>query len=337
MISLLMLLMLGAAGHRVVGEGDTVESIAEDLGDPALAGLLRKINGLAEGEQPAVGAILGMPPSEGPADQAAVVQSLRGQATMDRGLGPVSLGAGMLLSPGARICTDQASFLTLKLAVGCTGEGGDEISLLPQTCITLNNTYESDGDRSSLVTMEQGSLTVQEDLKGEDGLVTVQTSAGVASGRGGGFRVHVEEDASTRTEALGNSVSVSGSGTEIGLDAGQGVRVKEGEAPGPVVQLAAPGSPALPEDQALLRVPDFSWAEAEGALAYRLEFSADPGFSDVMFYTEVGETPWIPEAFALPTQPDAGVYWRVTTIDSLGFMGLPSPAHFARFPPGVRP
>ena len=337
MISLLMLLMFGAAGHRVVGEGDTVESIAADLGDPALAGVLRKINGLAEDEQPAVGTILGMPPAEGPADQAAVVQSLRGQASMDRGLGPVSLGPGMLLSPGARICTDEASFLTLKLAVGCTGEGGDEISLLPQTCITLNNTYEADGDRSSLVTMEQGSVTVQEDRAGEEGLVTVQTSAGVASGRGGGFRVHVEEDASTRTEALATNVSVSGSGSEVGLEAGQGVRVKEGEAPGPVVQLAAPGSPALPEDQSLLRVPDFSWAEAQDALAYRLEFAADPTFSDILFYTEVGETPWVPESFTLPTQPDAGVYWRVTTIDSMGFVGLPSPAHFARFPPGVRP
>ncbi|MFT5582617.1 MAG: hypothetical protein ACI9VR_000193 [Cognaticolwellia sp.] len=336
MIPLLMLLLLGAAGHWVVGDGDTVESIAEELGDPALAGLLRKINGLAEGEQPGVGTILGMPPAEGPADQAAVVQSIRGQASMDRGLGPVSLGAGMLLSPGARICTDEASFLTLKLAVGCTGEGGDEISLLPQTCITLDNTYESDGDRSSLVTMEQGSVTVQEDQNGEAGLVTVQTSAGVASGRGGGFRVHVEDEA-TRTEALATSVSVTGAGSEVGLQAGQGVRVRKGEAPGPVVQLAAPGTPALPEDQSLLRVPNFSWAQATDALAYRLEFSADAAFSDVMFYTEVGETPWVPESFTLPTQPDAGVYWRVTTIDSMGFMGLPSPAHFARFPPGVRP
>ena len=336
MISLLMVLLIGAAGHRVVGEGDTVESIAAELGDPALASTLRKINGLAGDEQPGVGDILGLPPAEGPADQVAVVQTIRGKSTMDRGQGPVPLTPGMLLAPGARICTDEASFLTLKLAVGCSGDGGDEISLLPQTCITLDNTYESDGDRSSLVTMEQGSVTVQEDAAGEDGLVTVQTSAGVASGRGGGFRVHVEAE-STRTEALGTSVSVSGSGAEVGLEAGQGVRVKEGEAPGPVVQLAEPGSPALPADQALLRIPDFSWAEAPDALAYRLEFASDPAFADLLFFTEVGETPWLPTSFSLPTQPDTGVYWRVTTIDSMGFMGLPSPAHYARFPPGVRP
>ncbi len=337
MISLLLVLLMGAAGHRVVGEGDTVESIAEDLGDPNLAPLLRKINGLEEGSQPEVGSILGMPPAEGPADQAAVVQSLRGQAYMDRGLGQVALSPGLLVAPGARICTDEASFLTLKLAVGCTGEGGDEISLLPQTCITLDNTYESDGDRSSLVTMDQGSLTVQPDKAGEEGLVSVQTSAGVASGRGGGFRVHVEDDDSTRTEALDNAVSVMGSGAEVGLEAGQGVRVEEGKAPGPVVQLAKAGNPTSPENQSLLRVPDFSWAASSDALAYRLEFSSNAEFSDIIFYTEVAETPWVPESFALPTQPDAGVYWRVTTIDSMGFVGLPSEPYFARFPPGVRP
>lgn len=336
MISLLMLLLVGAAGHRVVGEGDTLASIAEELGDPGLEPLLRKINGLEEGEEPGVGAILGLPPAEGLYDQAAEVQTVRGQASMDRGLGPVSLSPGMLLTPGARICTSEDSFLTVKLAVGCTGEGGDEISLLPQTCITLDDTFESGGKRSSLVTMEQGSVTVQEDRAGESGLVTVQTSAGVASGRGGGFRVHVEDQA-TRTEALATAVSVSGSGAEVGLEAGQGVRVKEGEVPGPVVQLAAPGTPALPADQSLLRIPDFSWAQAPDALAYRLEFASDPSFSDLLFFTEVGDTPWLPDTFSLPTKPDTGVYWRVTTIDSMGFMGMPSPAHYAKFPPGVRP
>ncbi|MED5372020.1 MAG: hypothetical protein VX899_13460 [Myxococcota bacterium] len=333
--SLLLLLLLGAEGHRVVGEGDTVESIALELGDPALAQTLRRINGLEDDQQPAVGTILGLPKSDTPADQAAVVQSLRGQATVDRGAGPVPLPAGTLLAPGSRVCTGEASFMTLRLAVGCEGEAGDEVSLLPETCLTLENTYEADGDRSSVITMDQGSLTVQESSAGA-GLVTVQTRSGLATGRGGGFRVHIE-DSATRTEALASPVAVIGAGSEVGLNAGQGVRVKRGEAPGPVVELAKPGDPTLPEDQSLLRIPDFEWRVEPDALGYRLEFSADANFTDVSFYRDVTAPPWIPETFALPTQPDQGVYWRVTTIDSLGFMGLPSEPHFARFPAGVRP
>lgn len=324
-----------SAAHHVVAPGETVESIAEELGDPALAPGLRTANGLAPGEQPAVGQILELPPPDGPSDQAAVVDRVRGTGTVNLPGGTSEpLSAGQLLPPGSQVCTGPDGFTTVRLAVGCSGGEHDAVSLVPSTCLTIDATLEQGGSRSSLVSVDSGSITVQE--QPGDAVVTVRTRSGLTSGSGGGFRVHVEGDQeSTRTEALANPVKVFGAGEALALDAGKGVRVEAGQVPGTPVDLLLPGSPVRPPDQEVLRIPEFDWTEVPGAAYYQLELALDPEFRDVVVLQTVPETEWFPAGLLLPTdQP--GLYWRVTPMDRFGFLGKPSAAHYAAFPPGVR-
>jgi hypothetical protein len=332
---LLWVALAFSGAHHVVSPGDTVESIAADLGDPALADGLRSANGLGPGEQPAVGDVLELPPPDGPSDQAAVVDRVRGGGTINLPGGTsVRLESGQLLPPGSQVCTDADGFTTIRLAVGCSGGAHDEVSLVPSTCLTIDATLEQGGARSSLVSVDSGSITVQE--QPGDAVVTVRTRSGLTSGRGGGFRVHVEDEQdSMRTEALANPVEVFGAGESLALDAGKGVRVETGQGPGTPVDLLLPGSPVRPSDQDVLRIPEFDWTEVPGAAFYQLELALDPEFRDVVLMQTVPDTEWFPGGLLLPTdQP--GVYWRVTPMDRFGFLGNPSGAHYAAFPPGVR-
>ncbi|MFZ5480185.1 MAG: LysM peptidoglycan-binding domain-containing protein [Myxococcota bacterium] len=321
-----------AADHHVVRPGDTLSAIASSRGLSVEA--LRVANGLAPTATPEAGTVLLVPgaPDHG---RGAVCVALTGTArALPPGGAEVPLAAGASVTAGTTVCTDADSFLTLRLPTARAGGAHDEISLVARTCLTLDASSVG-ADRSSLVTVTRGEVSVRAAEGDDAATVTVRTPSGVTTGERGGFRVTAEEGAA-RTEALHAPVEVLGGGVRRDLDAGYGSRTRTGEAPGEPVALPPPGDPERPGHGETLLRPDFAWAPAARALGYRIELAASADFSRVLLVEEVSTPSWQPEALLLPFRVP-GIWWRVSSFDRTGFLGVPSAARPVAFPPGVGP
>ena len=155
------------------------------------------------------------------------------------------------------------------------------------------------------------------------------------SGDEGGFRVTLEPGA-TRTEAVSAPVAVYAQGAEVVLEAKQGVRVREGEAPAAPRGLLAAGALFLPEEGTPLRWPDFHWQSVSRALGYRVQIATGPEFNEIVAQVDVPFPEWEPDYLLLPYRV-AGYWWRVTPLDRFGFEGTPSNGRRLRVPAGVGP
>jgi len=232
---------------------------------------------------------------------------------------------------GGTACTGPQSRATLRLATQCTSDGqqNDDINLAADTCIVLEQAENSVDGRATVIRVLQGELLVSENTAG--GSVAVTTAAGSTRGAGGGFRVTVEDDG-TRSEALYAPVEVEAQGVEVAVGAGQGSRTVEGEAPGAPVDLLAAGTPTRPGVDASLIRADFAWTTVEGALGYRVEFASDADFSEVLWSEDVAGSPWHPAVLMLPWGSTERLYWRLSSFDRLGFLGIPSSARALKLP-----
>jgi hypothetical protein len=330
-IALLMALAFAAEVH-VVREGETIESIATELGDPALAAVVRGENGLAAGAQALPGTVLTLPPIAGHTDQEAMVIALSGsgEATLPSGTFP--LRVQMALAPGAVACTAADGFATLRLA-GDGINGHDDVNLMPSTCIRIVAVTNRPNSRSSAVEVTQGSIEIRAS-EGGVGAVTVLSEAGVTTGDSGGFRVALEDAGAARTEAIGGAVAVLGGGAEVAVSDGQGSRTIPGQAPSPPIDLLLPGNPTLPVDGGTLRTPDFEWTAVDGALGYRLQVAIAPDFSHIVFATESPLPELRADRLFLPYRV-SGLWWRVTSFDLTGFEGPASTPRRVAFPGGI--
>ncbi|MCB9764309.1 MAG: LysM peptidoglycan-binding domain-containing protein [Alphaproteobacteria bacterium] len=320
-----------AADHHVVRAGDTVASIAAALGDPSLEGAILKANGLTRADPLEVGAVL-LLPDRGARPPEAVLHSYFGTGSITPpGGAAAAFDTSLPLPEGTTVCTDADSFATLRLASDADGPDHDDVNLWPDTCLEIRSLAARAGDRSSLINVTRGSVSVQAVRKGEtQGTITVTTADAVATSRGGGHRVHVE-DGATRTEALYNPLAVIAQGVELDLQPGQGSRIKAGEAPGKPVQLLVPGTPSAPDAGLPLRVPDFEWTPVDRALGYVLEIGLDAEFRDIVLLEDLPGPAYAPELLIVPWRED-GLWWRVTSYDRMGFMGVPSDPRPQRFP-----
>ena len=324
---------------RVVHEGEDIEGIAASLApsldtSPAeLAASIRALSGLGDGEQPEVGDLLQVPAGPSRVHGGAVL-ALTGTGRAETPSGSVPLAPGLVLPEGSTVCTDTQSYATIRLAVAHRGFVHDDITLLSETCAVVEAARSGPDSRTSLVSLRRGSLSVRSATE-TPGTVTVRTRDGLATGDRGGFRVTVEDEAS-RTEALYSAVSVIGDGEELPLDAGYGSRVRRGEPPSPPVALPPPGSPIQPADGARLRRPDFAWSPVQEALGYRIEIASSSDFSELLLVQDVGAPEWKPELLLMPFRVP-GLWWRVTSFDRTGFLGLPSESSALSFPAGMGP
>lgn len=336
-LSLLLLLPLHAAEYRVVHLGDSVESIADTLGEPTLAAEIRALNRIEPAAQPAIGALLELParPSEPMLERSGMVITLRGEVEVALPESRVLVAtAGLELPPGATVCTGADSYATIRLAKVTQGLAHDDVNLLAETCLTLVSAVATTQERSSVIRVERGSVAVRAADHGH-GTVVVETESGITAGQGGGFRV-TREEGSTRTEALEAPVAVMGAGEQVDLRAGQGSRVRSGEAPSAPVDLLGPGSPVRPQLGEPLRRPDFVWTAVDGALGYRVEIAAASDFSAIVHVESVPDPSWMPALLFLPYRVE-GLYWRVSSFDRVGFQGPPSDPRQLVVPPGVGP
>lgn len=338
-LALLLLALIApsrAAEHMVVRTGDTVESLARGLGDERLAAELRSLNGLGPSEQPPVGAVLRVPAAAATRDdQPALVLSLTGTGTVRFPEGAERALAPQLWLPvGTSVCTEIESFASIRLATATEGFEHDDVTLLPNTCLTVVSAAARPGRRSSLLNVTEGAIAVRGGMA-EPGTVTVQTPDGVATGDQGGFRVTLERGA-TRAEAVSAPVSVMGNGAEVALVEKQATRVREGEAPGKPADLLTGPALYLPEDGAPLRWPDFQWQPVQRSLGYRVQISTSPDFSEVVHQVEVPYPAWRPDYLLLPYRVP-GYWWRVSPLDRFGFEGVPSTPRLLAVPTGVGP
>ncbi|MCO4743692.1 MAG: LysM peptidoglycan-binding domain-containing protein [Proteobacteria bacterium] len=320
MMVLTLLSLAFANDFRVVGEGDTVESIAEPMADVDAA-MIRALNKLEDGEQPIIGMLLQLPELDEHAHQTGYVIALTGTGTLTEpsaAASPLALGAE--LPAGSTVCTGTGSFATIRLAAdGATG-GHDDVSLLDDTCVSIRGLSTRPTSRSTTLDLGQGSLSVRaaESL----GRMNIVTRDGITTGELGGFRVTLEEEAS-RTEALYAPVAILGAQTEREVPAGFGGRVSKGEKPTELTPLLPPGKPIRPANGSPLRRHDFAWTAVDRALGFRIEFSTAPDFSELVVVEEIGAVSWKPDFLALP-QPARAWWWRISSIDRLGYVGIPS-------------
>jgi hypothetical protein len=339
-VSLLLLLLLPvleAAEYRVVRLGDSVEAIATDLGDIALASDIRTLNQIEADAQPAIGSLLELPITPGPplVEQEGAVLHAQGEVTVrlpDRA--KVSATPGLDLPQGSTVCTGPGSYATLRLARSGGGLAHDDVNLLAETCLTLVSAVSRAAERSSVLRVESGSI----DIRAADetpGTVVVETASGITTGTGGGFRVSREADA-TRTEALAAPVAVLGAGQEVEVGAGQGSRTATGQAPSAPVDLLLATIPQRPQRDQPLRRPDFSWTPLEGALGYRIEIASSGDFSSLVTVESVPDPSWSPQLLFLPYRVE-GLWWRVSAFDRVGFLGYPSEPRALVMPAGVGP
>ncbi len=338
MIPLMALLWVGlglASDHWVVRKGDTVESVAAALGDPALAAAIRQSNHLEATQQPRVGDVLSLPVVAG-ATQEGLVLAVRGSGTvtLPGGASSAPLAPHMSLPEGSAVCTDAESFAMIRLARDTTGYAHDDISLLPNTCLTVLGASAQEGRRSSLINMSEGSISVT-GTPNKPGDVIVTTPEGVATGEQGGFRVTLEQGA-TRAEAVSAPIAVMGAGAEVELEVKQGTRVKAGAAPEAPKSLLSAGALFLPEDGTALRWPDFRWASVPRALGYRVQVATSPDFAEIVHQVDVPFPEWQPDFLLLPTTAPA-YWWRITPLDRFGFEGVPSVGRKLTVPAEVVP
>ncbi len=323
---------------HLVREGEDLVSITSALGlSPELREGLRTLNGLAPGEEPVPGTLLQLPERlESIEHHDALVLSLRGEAWVQLGRGRRSpLRTGDSVTVGSTLCTGPAGTLNLRLAVAPSEDGHshDEIVLFHDTCLTVDAAHSTLGARSSVVSMASGSLSVRK-VDDAEGLLAVQVGEAVSAASAGGFRVTVEQDEVARTEATEGDAVVFGAGVEQALAQGYGVRVAQGEAPGEPVLLLEGGDLLAPSAGRVLWEASFSWVSVEAAWGYRVELATDDAFTDVLNAVEVPNPEWVPDLLFLPTRIDA-LYWRVTPVDRVGFVGVASPPIALDLPPGV--
>lgn len=324
-----------ASDHIVVRTGDTLASIAEDRGDPELVNALRRANGLGPDQEPVVGTVLLIPGG----DQAplAVLHSFMGTGSiLIPGGSTTPLELAVELPEGSRVCTDEDSYATIRLAADIETGAHDDLNLWTGTCVVIESLSSALDDRSSLVQVESGSISLQSTRAGEsEGRITLRTSDAVATADGGGQRLHVE-DGSTRAEAVDKGMSVIAEGVELELEAGQGSRVKNGEAPGAPVTLLLPGAHLRPTPRVSLRVPSFSWKPVPEAAGYQIELGMDRELREVVLLQALVEPGWDPSLLVVPYR-DSGFWWRICAYDEMGFLGIPTTAEQLLFPEGVAP
>lgn len=336
MIGWLLVLWVGlarAGDTWVVAPGETLDEVARALGDPALAPEIARINQLDPRAPLTPGQVLTLPASadvvgaEVLAAQGEVLVNLSGQIA-------VPAEPGRRLQAGATVCTGPDGLASLRLAtVGVNGQH-DDVTLLHDTCLTVERASRSASRRVSLLTIKRGSVTVRPSEDGP-GTVTVRTPSGITTGDLGGFRVSLEAGAA-RTEAVEQPVSVLGAGAEVKVAAGEGTRVRDGQVPDAPTPLLRAGPLVAPPDATPLFRPEFSWVAVDRALAYRVEVSATASFDNLVLVETVDEESWAPERLLLPFRVD-GLWWRVSPIDRTGFVGLPSRARGLTLPSGIGP
>ncbi len=244
-------------------------------------------------------------------------------AQLDRIWGVVTYGSdldnhrparvGAAFKAGTYIQTKRESGVFLRLADSSMVRIGAD-SLFRVGPIT----YSPAAGRNVRVELIRGTAVVTTSkAPGEFNVVTKNAIAGV---RGTHFRLATKDD-HTRIENLHGAVDLEGQNDHSFLARGQGSQVDYSgfpEPPRPLLSAATIDSPLFGD---VARGSDLSWRPVPTASYYQVEFARDADFTVAkrMVPVQINGSPVIPDNL------DAGRwFWRVTAVDSDGFVGYPS-------------
>lgn len=198
---------------------------------------------------------------------------------------------------------------------------GSTLLLQPSSLLRFGNIGVNDKyQRTVKLTLTSGSMYTNV-AKGKEGSTFhVITRAAVAGVRGTDFRTTVQPDGYTRIETATGSVDLGNPSGTVNVAGGFGSRVMANQAPeAPRPLLPATGG-LRPVQGRFSTPPSLTWASSPGAASYVVEYSTDAQFRTI--------TPTIESTSTSATLP-AGLaegrwFWRVRTVDSDGFIGMPS-------------
>lgn len=154
---------------------------------------------------------------------------------------------------------------------------------------------------------------------GQDSRIEIQTPSAAAVARGTDFRVSVDAKETTTSEVLKGNVDVEAMKEVVMLKEGEGTLVNKGAPPLKPRKLLPP--PAPTELQDLYRTMPFllKFERVEGAVAYRLQVSADPEGKDVIRESVISAG----DVLEVAGLDDGTYYLHGQSIDGIGIEGLP--------------
>jgi len=222
---------------------------------------------------------------------------------------------GAVLVSNQLVRTGPHSYARLLLADGSLvrlGAGG----LLRLGAIEISKDLE----RNVKLVLYRGTIQTIVQGRGMRGRFNVLTRTAVAGVRGTDFRTTSDGKHATRIETLGGTVELASKLDSVTVGAGRGSRVgRDGLTEQTRALLAAPTVKKLRHGRATAR-SRMRWASVPAAASYLIEIARDAEFS-----LEVSER--VVQATEARVGQDLGAgkwFWRVTSVDPDGFVGLPS-------------
>lgn len=166
------------------------------------------------------------------------------------------------------------------------------------------------------------TITKIKSATGRESRFEIDTPSSICAVRGTVFRTSVDSTDATRSEVLQGFVDVEGMGQKVKLQEGEGTLVKKGAPPMSPKKLLPP--PALMNPIPIYKnIPlNFEFGKIEGAVFYRISFSKDSDFKDILKEQIIKPA----DPFKLFEIDDGQYFLQSRSIDELGLEGLPSDA-----------
>jgi len=176
----------------------------------------------------------------------------------------VTLNLGDVVSQGSRIQTGNVS------SVEVTFEDKDSIFLKSNTALGITTSQKRGSTyRLNNFYLNPGrAITKMKEATGSESRIEINTPSAVASVRGTEFRVTVDQEASTRTEVLTGTISVSAMDKTFEVNQGEGTYIQKGAAPTVPRKLLPPPKP-------------FDFKPIYKELPLKFTFEKMPGLSSV--------------------------------------------------------
>ena len=159
----------------VVRSGEDLQAVASRVGLSDRTGEIAAMNRL---EGPVeTGQLISLPDAADKTEAPAFVATFTGKATVQApNADPVPVTHCMELPLASRVCTQEGGTLPVRLRSSKDGAYAD-LTLLPNTCLTVAASFETGNDRQSLVNVDKGAISVSSD-GARPGAVTVVTPRG---------------------------------------------------------------------------------------------------------------------------------------------------------------
>lgn len=251
------------------------------------------------------------------------VASLRdvwGDVSMGRSLRSLRAAeVGMTVADGSWVRTGALGVAVLALV------DGSSVRLGAGTSVQVGPVHrDAEGRRHVELDLERGELSLEVTRRGAGSTFDIMTRSAVAGVRGTAFRIVADEQDRTRLETSTGLVELAAAGASVDVGAAEGSRVAAGSPPEAPRSLLAGPRVLAPLMGTAASDTRLTWQADRGARSYRVELSRDADF--VADYSRF-DVPRSELVVGSANLASGKWFWRVASVDSDGFVGLPSRVH----------